>query len=129
MTRRTHSACIPCSGVGVGVGTGDGVFVNGGVKLGPRILGIAVLGANEEKLVGRENIGADGPGVVVGAIVVVATLLGGVNTDCAVAGVVGGGANIEDADFSPGVENNDEIGGVLGRVESSVGCAGRGGVH
>ena len=105
-------------------------FVVGGVTSAGfgvlQVLGVAVLGGNEGKPVGSENREAEGPGVVVGPIVVVATFSAGLSNDGAEAGVVVS-PKIEGVGFSSGAGDNDKIGGVLGRDESAyVGCAGGG---
>ena len=93
----------------------------------PQEVGVAVLGVNEGKPVGSVKRGAEGPGVVVGAIAVVTTFSAGLNSDSVEAGVVVGG-NIEVTGFSPGAGDNDKTGGVLGRDELAyVGCGGGGG--
>ena len=127
LKRRVHSACIPCSGVGVGAGVS--VFGKGGVELGlpPKsVCAVFVvggvnsanfegepqaLGVKEAKLVGSVNRGAEGPGAAVGAILVVTTFSAGIG-DGAEAEVVGG-VKIEGAGFSPaGVSDGAEAGAV-----------------
>lgn len=95
----------------------------------PQAFGVGELNTNPGKLVGTVNRGPEGPGVVVGVVVVVVTFSAEANDDGVEAGVVVGG-KIADDGFSPGVGNNDVNGGIFGRDESSsVDCAGVGGFH